>query len=122
VDANSILIKYTYDGDGDLDGDLDADDYARIDTAFAQRNNPGFAASYRTGDFDYGGTVNSDDYFMIDRAYSSQSGPLAVAEPQAAASGSLVIEKTVSKKQKHRKRPHRSQSMFSQEWKTVARY
>jgi len=31
VDANTILVKYTYTGDMDLDGDVDADDYAKID-------------------------------------------------------------------------------------------
>src|SRR4029078_10549268 len=50
VDANSLLIKYTYDGDNDVDGDVDADDYAQMDAAFAQRNNPGFVANYRNGD------------------------------------------------------------------------
>src|SRR5678815_4855645 len=30
VDANSLLFKYTYDGDSDLDGDVDVDDYARM--------------------------------------------------------------------------------------------
>jgi hypothetical protein len=128
VDANAIVIKYTYDGDSDLDGDVDADDYARLDAAFAQRNNPGFVPSYRNGDIDYSGSVNSDDYFEIDQAYSTQGGPLAASEPQAAASGA-VVEKSavktavpVAKKQKHRKRPHQSQNMFRQEWKSVARY
>jgi hypothetical protein len=136
VDANTILIKYTYDGDSDLDGDIDADDYARLDAGFAQRNNVGFVASYRNGDLNYSGSINSDDFFEIDQAFSTQSGPLAVneplaaSEPQAAASDTAVIQKravklpatSATKKQKHRKRPTVSSNMFKQEWKSVARY
>jgi hypothetical protein len=136
VDANTILIKYTYDGDTDLDGDVDADDYARIDAGFAQRNNVGFVPTYGNGDLNYSGSINSDDYFEIDHAYSSQSGPLAVneplaaSEPQAAASDTAVIQKSAvklpatsaTKKQKHRRRPAVSSNMFKQEWKSVARY
>jgi len=121
VDANAILIKYTYDGDSDLDGDVDADDYARIDTGFAQRNNPGFVASYRNGDFDYSSSINSDDFFLIDRAFSSQGATLAETVPQAAESA-LTIQKTATRKHKHRKRPHASDNGPRQEWKSVARY
>jgi hypothetical protein len=73
--------------------------------------------------------VNSDDYFEIDQAYSTQSAPLSPVAPQAAASGTVIVEKTAvrtvaaeSKKQKHRKRPHASNNLFAREWKSVARY
>jgi hypothetical protein len=129
VDANSLLIKYSYDGDTDLDGDVDADDYAQMDAGYAQRNTPGFVADYRHGDIDYSGSVNSDDYFEIDQAYSTQNAPLGAVVPQPAASGTVTIEKTAvraitteAKTQKHRKRPHLSNNMFTREWKSVARY
>jgi hypothetical protein len=123
VDANSILIKYTYDGDGDVDGDVDADDYARLDAGFAQRNNVGFVPSYRNGDLDYSDSINSDDFFVIDRAFSSQSSPLAAIEPEAAAASQpLIVQKTAAKKQKHRRRPAVRENMFRREWKSVARY
>jgi hypothetical protein len=133
VDANAILVKYSYDGDSDLDGDVDADDYARLDAGYAQKNDVGFVASYRNGDLNYSGSINSDDFFLIDRAYSTQGAPLAAIEPeivpQAPASGTVaVVEKSTAKaitsgakKQKHRRRPA-SNNMFKQEWKSVARY
>jgi hypothetical protein len=121
VDANSILIKYTYDGDSDLDGDVDADDYARIDGGFAQRNSPGFVASYRTGDFDYSNSVNSDDFFLIDRAFSSQGSALGEVVPQAAESA-MTVQKTATRKHKHRKRPQQAHNVVKEEWKSVARY
>jgi hypothetical protein len=75
VDTTFILAKYTYTGDTDLDGDVDADDYARLDAAFAGAS--GVGGPYRNGDIDYSGSVNSDDYFQIDRAFSTQSTPLS---------------------------------------------
>src|SRR5205814_9138762 len=102
--ANAVLIKYTYDGDSDLDGDVDADDYARIDGGFAQRNSPGFVASYRTGDFDYSGSINSDDFFLIDRAFGTQGSALGEVVPQAAESA-VSIQKPATRKHKHRRRP-----------------
>ncbi|HEV8606951.1 MAG TPA: lamin tail domain-containing protein, partial [Tepidisphaeraceae bacterium] len=77
VDVNTILVKYSYNGDGNLDGALNADDYAQIDAGFASHS-----TGYFNGDFNYtGGQPNSDDYFLIDRAYSSQSGPLTAPDP-----------------------------------------
>jgi hypothetical protein len=72
VDANSILVKYTYNGDADLSGKIDADDYFQIDNGFALKS-----AGYRNGDFDFNGVVDADDYFLIDRAFVGQSGVLA---------------------------------------------
>src|SRR5207245_8219050 len=99
VDANAILIKYTYDGDSDWGGDVDADGYGRMDGGFAQRNNPGFVPSYRTGDFDYSGSINSDDFFVIDRAYSTQGSALGGSESRAAASA-VSIQKAATRQHK----------------------
>ena len=72
VDVNSILIKYTWNGDANLDGVVNADDYALIDAGFAAQQ-----FGYSSGDFNYsGGSPNSDDYFLIDKAYNDQSGIL----------------------------------------------
>src|SRR5207245_5393090 len=76
VDANSILIRYTLNGDLDLNGVIDADDYARIDAGFAQK-----LTGWINGDLDYGGNINADDFFLIDQAFASQSSlpaPLAL--------------------------------------------
>jgi hypothetical protein len=81
VDANSILVKYTYNGDADLSGKIDSDDYFRIDSGFASK-----LSGYRDGDFDFNGVVDSDDYFLIDRAFVGQTGVLAAVQPVHVAS------------------------------------
>jgi hypothetical protein len=76
ADINSILIRYTLNGDIDLNGAIDADDYAAIDAGFAQK-----LSGWRNGDLDYSGSINADDYFLIDQAFASQSSlpaPLAL--------------------------------------------
>jgi hypothetical protein len=73
VDANAVLVKYTYNGDANLDGRINADDYFRIDSRFlAQPVNPG----YGDGDFNYDDTINADDYFLIDSAFLGQGASL----------------------------------------------
>jgi hypothetical protein len=78
VDQNSILIKYTWNGDTNLDGKIDADDYFRIDVGFTA---DGALAGYVNGDFDYSGRIDADDYFLIDSAFAGQGMVLAVPEP-----------------------------------------
>jgi autotransporter-associated beta strand protein len=72
VDVNSILVKYTYNGDMDLNGKVDADDYFLIDRGFAAH-----LAGYRNGDLDYNGSIDADDYFLIDNAFARQNAILA---------------------------------------------
>ena len=85
VDANDILIKYTYNGDANLDGVVNADDYFRIDSGFLQ---PPADPSWYDGDFNYDNKINADDYFLIDSAFLAQGGALeggllrAVAVPE----------------------------------------
>jgi hypothetical protein len=95
VDANAVLVKTTYYGDHDLDGDVDADDYAAIDSGYAQ----GLSGWYN-GDNDLsGGRINADDYFLIDRSFAGQGAPLtspAVAPAAAPASAEVVEEEVVA--------------------------
>jgi hypothetical protein len=86
VDTNSILVKYTYNGDADLNGKIDADDYFQIDNGFAKN-----LTGYRNGDFDYNGTVDADDYFLIDNAFANQSGVLADGAASAVPEPSLSL-------------------------------
>src|SRR6185295_12117244 len=76
VDANAILLKYTYYGDRDFDGDVDADDYAGMDAGFANRTSPGALTfprqPWRDGDPNLSGSINIDDYFWMDRSFSNQ--------------------------------------------------
>jgi hypothetical protein len=69
VDTNSVLVKYTYNGDMDLNGRIDSDDYFQIDNGFARH-----LTGYRNGDLDFSGTVDADDYFLIDNAFLNQNG------------------------------------------------
>jgi len=96
VDVNTILIKYTYNGDADLSGAITADDYALIDAGYANRAT---AMGFRNGDFDYSGTINADDYFLIDQAMSTPALP-----PFAPAAVEITAPKT---RPIHHHRPRR---------------
>jgi hypothetical protein len=86
VNTNSILVKYTYEGDVNFNGQIDPDDYAAIDAGFATR-----ATGYIHGDFNRsGGPPNSDDYFTIDQAFFNQGAPLSAPAAPAPA----VVEST----------------------------
>ena len=93
--------KYTYTGDTNLDGKIDADDYARLDAAYAGAG--GIGGPYRNGDIDYSGGVNSDDYFQIDRAYSTQSTPLA---PTAQAPADAIAIRSTPKRHPRKRHHH----------------
>jgi len=101
VDVNTILIKYTYNGDGDFSGTLTADDYARIDIGFASRS----TTDYYSGDFNYTDTTNFDDFFIIDKAYAGQSQPLSAP----AAPAEAVRTRRAARRQHHhvRRKPAR---------------
>ncbi|MBC8108073.1 MAG: hypothetical protein H7Z14_15920, partial [Anaerolineae bacterium] len=71
VDANDVLVKYTYYGDTDFNGVVDFDDYSRTDNGF---NND--RTGWMNGDFDANGIVDFDDYSLIDQAFNTQSGTL----------------------------------------------
>ena len=81
VDADDVLVMYTYGGDTNFDGKLDADDYGTIDFNVLL---PGHVDGYYNGDFNYDGVVNADDYGVIDFNILAQHGPLADALPAAA--------------------------------------
>jgi hypothetical protein len=75
VDANTVLVKFTYAGDADANGRVNIDDYFAIDRGRAMG-----LSGYANGDFNYsGGPPNGDDYFLIDAAYLGQGAPLNVA-------------------------------------------
>jgi len=60
VDADSILVKYTINGDADLTGVIDADDFFHIDRGWRTGG-----TIFRDGDFNYSGTIDADDYALI---------------------------------------------------------
>ena len=87
VDANSILVKYTWNGDANLDGVINADDYFLTDSGYITQE-----GGWYNGDFNYDGVVNADDYFLIDSAFIGQSGPRAVSKPQSAVSADGAVQ------------------------------
>jgi hypothetical protein len=128
VDVNSILLKYTYEGDANLNGRIEPDDFAAIDAGFINR-----ATGYGNGDFDFSGSIDSDDYFAIDRAFGSQGATLSggslepapqapaaaeiisaptttdTQEPATQATPVIMPERTAVKKSKHHRRKDRDE-------------
>jgi Ca2+-binding RTX toxin-like protein/Leucine-rich repeat (LRR) protein len=105
VDVNSVLVKYTYNGDTDLNGKIDADDYFAVDRGFANKS-----SGYRNGDFDFNGVVDADDYFLIDRAFAGQTGVLSESRPLLSAtvsSSPTQLNMVRSQKRAHHSRHHR---------------
>jgi hypothetical protein len=72
VDANSVIIKYTYGGDANLDGIVSGDDYSAIDFNILVPGSFGFPG----GDFNFDGVITGDDYSTIDFTILAQAGPL----------------------------------------------
>jgi hypothetical protein len=76
VDADSVLVMYTYGGDANLDGQINIDDYGHIDTSVGIGLKGWF-----NGDFNFDGVINIDDYGIIDVNVDTQGPPLGgVAE------------------------------------------
>jgi hypothetical protein len=116
VDANTVLLKYTYYGDRDFDGDVDADDYAALDASFANRNNPNNLIfprqPWREGDPNLSNSVNSDDFFLTDVAFSSQSTILSAPATPMATSSTTVRKSSAKSKARHRKVVHHRPVLF----------
>src|SRR5262249_29025942 len=72
TDANSIIVKYTYNGDVDFNGKVDGADYFLVDSGFLNNGN-----MYRNGDLDFNAKVDGADYFLIDSGFLGQTQPLA---------------------------------------------
>ena len=75
VDANAVLVKFTWNGDTNFDGMISADDYFTIDSGYITQK-----GGWYNGDLTYDNVVNADDYFLVDSAFIGQIGPLAVEE------------------------------------------
>lgn len=72
VDENSVLVKFTYNGDANLDGLINADDYFQVDSGYITQ-----ARGWFNGDFTYDGRIDADDYFLIDSAFIAQGAVLS---------------------------------------------
>jgi autotransporter-associated beta strand protein len=83
-DANDTLVKYTYQGDGDLDGDADGDDISRWAVNFTGDLGGAGTKTWTEGDWDYDGDADGDDagFWAV-----NFTGTLAAGAP-----GSLSID------------------------------
>jgi hypothetical protein len=68
VDANTVLVKFTYGGDANLDGKIDISDYGLIDSAVRIGGTGWF-----NGDFNLDGKIDITDYGIIDSNVRIQS-------------------------------------------------
>jgi hypothetical protein len=87
VDANSVLVMFTREGDADLDGRITAGDFFLIDRGHSRRGlfTPATPAGYRDGNVDYDFDVDADDYALVDRSFLSPAAALSSHSPHPAA-------------------------------------
>jgi hypothetical protein len=73
VDGSAVLVRWTYEGDGNLDGKVDVADLGRL------ASNWQATGAWSGGDFNYDGTVNVADLGML--ASNWQAGMNAPLTP-----------------------------------------
>jgi autotransporter-associated beta strand protein len=66
VDANSVLVKYTLLGDGDLNGVVDSVDFALFQAGYG---NAAPYVGFAFGDYDYNGVIDSVDFSLFQAGY-----------------------------------------------------
>ena len=86
VNTQSVLVKYTYNGDADLNGIVDERDLDRFSTGYSDQRSatPKGLVGWAWGDFDNNGTIDERDLDLFSTAYSLHGPPLspsAVPEP-----------------------------------------
>jgi hypothetical protein len=76
LDANAILLAYSYNGDANLDGNITFDDYAQANYGFLHGK-----SEYWWGNFDFSAPtppatayVTFDDYYMMKQAFLKKAG------------------------------------------------
>ena len=80
VDASSLLVKYTWNGDANLDGKVNTSDFMTLASNFG-----GSGKLWQGGDFNYDGVVNALDFNAIASDFGDSSAP-------AVSLGALVPE------------------------------
>jgi hypothetical protein len=85
VDTTSLLIKFTYAGDGNLDGQVDVADLGALASAWQT------SAPWTSGDFDYSGFVDVNDLGLL--ASNWQAG---VGNPLGPAAGPVAFGEALS--------------------------
>jgi hypothetical protein len=84
IDSSSILIRYTYAGDGNLNGSVDLTDFTYLAANFN-----GTAKTWLQGDYNYDGSVDLSDFTFLasnfNQAFAGDDAGVVVPEPTAAA-------------------------------------
>jgi T5SS/PEP-CTERM-associated repeat protein len=75
LDADDVLVKYTYYGDADLSGATTLDDFTMFLVGY---QNAG--TTWAHGDFNYSGSVTLDDFTLLLLGYQQQGAPLGAVE------------------------------------------
>jgi hypothetical protein len=80
VDANAVLIRYTYYGDTNLDGRVNLSDFGILKANYGHTS----GGEWYNGDFNYDNRVNLGDFGKLKSSYGSaviNSGAASVPEP-----------------------------------------
>jgi autotransporter-associated beta strand protein len=75
LDADDVLVKYTYYGDSDLNGATTLDDYTLFLNGYQTAGN-----TWVQGDYDYNGLVTLDDFTLFLAGYQQQGAPLTALQ------------------------------------------
>jgi autotransporter-associated beta strand protein len=75
LDADDVLVRYTYYGDADLNGAVTLDDFTLFLIGYQNGKTTWF-----DGDFDYNGVVTLDDFTLFLKGYQQQGAPLSELE------------------------------------------
>jgi hypothetical protein len=70
LDANDVLVKYTYYGDADLNGAVDLDDFNLFLAGYQSSGSA--VPSWLLGDFDYSGGIDLDDFNLFLAGYQAR--------------------------------------------------
>jgi autotransporter-associated beta strand protein len=97
LNADDVLVKYTYFGDADLSGAVTLDDF----TLFLNGYQNG-GTTWVVGDFDYSGQTTLDDFTLFLTGYQQQGAPLSAlasaveSMPMDLASRAIILAKIQS--------------------------
>src|SRR4030095_7509676 len=87
LDADDVLVRFTYYGDADLSGDVTLDDFTQFLNGY-QTQSPA-TNNWLHGDFDYSGTVTLDDFTQFLYGFQNQGAPLGAIEAAIASASGL---------------------------------
>jgi hypothetical protein len=92
TDGNTVIVKYTYNGDSSLDGKVDLGNDFNL---FLQGFLTG-GSNWESGDYNYDGVVDVADFKMYIDGYKSQGGALGDLDNAIAATPFLTISEKAS--------------------------